>query len=207
MRGTRWLLLLAIVAVLAGVGITYRIQKRNLQARAPAKPAMLPTSVSGLRNQVRFAHSDGDRTTWEITAHKITQEQGTNQVHLDQVELKIYNKTGDEYNLVKCANAEFDQAGSRMYSEGEVEITLRVPVKGQPARPLTNIKSSGVRFDVKTGKAETDRPATFTFENGAGKAVGASYDPTTRELHLNHDAEINHQAPGSRALPMKIEAG
>jgi lipopolysaccharide export system protein LptA len=207
MRGTRWLLLLAIVAVLAGVGITYRIQKGNLQATAPAKPAMLPTSVSGLRNQVRFAHADGDRTTWEITAHKITQEQGTNQVHLDQVELKIYNKTGDEYNLVKCANAEFDQAGSHMYSEGEVEITLRVPVKGQPARPLTNIKSSGVRFDVKTGKAETDRPATFTFENGTGKAVGASYDPTTRELHLSHDAQINHQAPGPRALPMKIEAG
>jgi lipopolysaccharide export system protein LptA len=207
MRGTRWLLLLAIVAVLAGVGITYRIQKRNLQATAPAKPAMLPTSVSGLRDQVRFAHTDAGRTTWEITAHKVTQEQGTNQVHLDQVELKIYNKTGDEYNLVKCANAEFDQAGSRMYSEGEVEITLRVPVKGQPARPLTNIKSSGVRFDVKTGKAETDRPATFTFENGTGKAVGASYDPTTRELHLSHDAQINHQAPGPRALPMKIEAG
>ena len=168
---------------------------------------MLPTSVSGLRDHFQYAHTDAGRTTWEISAHKVTQEQGSNQVHLDEVELKIYNKTGDEYNLVKCANAEFDQADSRMYSEGEVEITLRVPMKGQPARPLTKIKSSGVRFDVKTGKAETDRPATFTFENGTGKAVGASYDPTTRELHLYHDAEINHQAPGPRALPMKIEAG
>ena len=207
MRGTRWLLLLAIVAVLAGIGVTYRIQKRNLQERAPAKPAMLPTTVSGLRDHFQYAHTDAGRTTWEISAHKVTQAQGTNQVHLDQVELKIYNKTGDEYNLVKCANAEFDQAGSRMYSEGEVGITLRVPVKGQPARPLINIKSSGVRFDVKTGKAETDRPTTFTFENGTGKALGASYDPTTRELHLSHDAEIDHQAPGPRALPMKIEAG
>lgn len=207
MRGTRWLLLLAIVAVLAGIGITYRVQKRNLQARAPAKPAMLPTSVSGLRDHFRYTHADAGRTTWEIKTRKVTQQQGSNQVHLDEVELKIYNKTGDEYNLVKSANADFDQAGSRMYSEGEVEITLRVPVEGQPARPLTNIKSSGVRFDVKTGKAETDRPATFTFENGVGKAVGASYDPTTRELHLYHDAEIDHQAPGPRALPMKIEAG
>ena len=111
---------------------------------------MLPTSVSGLRDHFQYAHTDAGRTTWAIGAHKVTQEQGSNQVHLDQVELKIYNKTGDEYNLVKCANAEFDQADSRMYSEGEVEITLRVPVKRQPARPLTKIKSSGVRFDVKT---------------------------------------------------------
>src|SRR5579859_4348428 len=207
MRGTRWLLLLAIVAVLAGLGITYRVQKRNLQEKAPAKPAMLPTSVSGLRDHFQYAHTDAGRTTWEISAHKVTQEQGSNQVHLDQVELKIYNKTGDEYNLVQCANAEFDQAGSRMYSEGEVEITLHIPVEGQPTRPLVKIKSSGVRFDVKTGKAETDRPAAFTFENGTGKALGAAYDPTTRELHLFHDAEINHQAPGPRALPMKIEAG
>ncbi len=207
MRGTRWLLLLAIVAVLAGIGVTYRIQKRNLQDRAPAKPAMLPTSVSGLRDHFQYTHTEGPRTTWEIKTRKVTQQQGGNQVHLDQVELKIYNKTGDEYNLVKCANAEFDQAGSRMYSEGEVEITLHIPVEGQPTRPLVKIKSSGVRFDVKTGKAETDRPAAFTFENGTGRALGAAYDPTTRELHLFHDAEINHQAPGPCALPMKIEAG
>src|SRR5215471_3643299 len=186
MRGTRGLLLLAIVAVLAGLGVIYRVQKRNLQDRAPARPAMLPTSISGSREEFQYAHTDAGRTTWEISAHKLTQEQGTNQVRLDQVELKIYNKTGEEYNLVKCARAEFDQSGSRLYSEGEVEITLRVPVNGQPLRPLVNIKSSKVRFDVKTGKAETDRPTTFTFENGDGKAVGASYDPTTRELHLYH---------------------
>ncbi len=168
---------------------------------------MLPTSVSGLRDHFQYAHTEAGRTTWEISAHKVTQEQGSNQVHLDQVELKIYNKTGSEYNRVQCANAEFDQSGSRMYSEDEVEITLHIPVEGQPTRPLVKIKSSGVRFDVKTGKAETDRAAAFTFENGTGKAQGASYDPTTRELHLYHDAEINHQAPGPRALPMKIEAG
>ncbi len=94
-----------------------------------------------------------------------------------------------------------------MYSDGEVEVTLTVPVVGQATRPLVNIKSSGVNFDVKTGKAETDRPADFTFENGTGKSVGVSYDPTTRELYLRQHAEIDWKAPTPHAKLMKIEAG
>ncbi|HLJ75250.1 MAG TPA: LptA/OstA family protein, partial [Thermoanaerobaculia bacterium] len=66
---------------------------------------------------------------------------------------------------------------------------------------------SGVDFDVKTGKAITDRPASFIFENGTGKCVGVSYDPTTRELHLRQNAEIDSKPQGPHAAPMKIEAG
>ena len=51
----------------------------------------------------------------------------------------------------------------------------------------------------------TSMPGGITCASGTQRT--ASYDPTTRELHLFHDAEINHQAPGPRALPMKIEAG
>jgi lipopolysaccharide export system protein LptA len=96
-----------------------------------------------------------------------------------------------------------------MYAEGQVEITLAVPVEGQPARQLVQIKSSGVTFDVKTGQeyVTTDREAHFTFANGTGQCVGASYDPAKRELHLRNHAEIDWQAPTPHAPPMKIEAG
>jgi lipopolysaccharide export system protein LptA len=63
-----------------------------------------------------------------------------------------------------------------------VDITLAVPNEGQPKHTLVSIHSSGVTFDSGTGKAATDRAATFKFENGEGRAVGASYDPSTREL-------------------------
>src|SRR5438105_3586625 len=207
MRGTGWLLLLAILAILAGIGITYRTQQRVLQKEAPKKPAMLPNEISGLRDDFVWTRRAGGRDIAEIHARKLRQEKDSNQVHLEQVELKIFNKAGDEYNLVKSANADFNEKDSLLYSEGEVEITLRVPMEGEPARTLVKIKSSGVNFEVKTGKASTDRPANFTFENGTGKSVGASYDPTARELHLRSHAEIDWKAPGPHALPMKIEAG
>jgi lipopolysaccharide export system protein LptA len=207
MRGTRWLLLIAIVAILAGIAVTYRTQKRALAGTAPPKPAQLPLSLSGTRDDFNWTRRDGERALAEIHARRLKQEKDSNQVHLEQVELKIFNKPGDEYNLVKCAKAEFDEATSHLYSDGDVEITLKVPVEGQPTRPLVTIKSSKVTFEVKTGKASTDQAASFTFENGTGKSVGAWYDPTSRELHLVHDVEIDRKAPGPHALPMKIEAG
>ena len=135
MRGTRWLLLLAILAILAGIAITYRSQKRALAGKAPRKPAQLPLSLAGTRDDFNWTRRDGGRALAEIHARQLKQEKDSNQVHLEQVELKIFNKLGDEYNLVKCANAEFNEVNSRLYSDGDVEITLRVPVQGQPARP------------------------------------------------------------------------
>ena len=201
------MLLVAILAILAGIGVTYRIQRRVLRAQAPPKPAMLPVEISGIRDELHLAHSEAGQNKWELSAHKVRQEKDSSQVHLEQVTLKIYNKTGDEYDLVKSAKAEFDQSASRLYSEGEVEITLRIPVEGQPTRPPVTIKSSGVTFEVKGGKASTDRPTSFTFEHGTGSSLGASYDSTTRELHLRQNAEIDWKAPGPHAAPMKIEAG
>jgi lipopolysaccharide export system protein LptA len=207
MRGTRWLLLVAIVAILTSITLTYRTQKRALAGKAPPKPAQLPLSLMGTRDDFNWTRRDGGRDLAEIHASQLRQEKDSNQVHLEQVELKIFNKAGDEYDLVKCANAEFNEVNSRLYSDGDVEITLRVPVEGQPTRPLVKIKSSKVTFDVKTGKASTDEAAAFTFENGTGKSLGAWYDPTSRELHLVHDAEINRKGPGPHTAPMKIEGG
>jgi len=207
MRGTRWLLLVAILAILAGIGVTYRTQKTALRKQAPAKPVMLPTQLAGVRTNFEYEHRTENRLVARILAQTVKQEKDSSQIHLEQVELHIINKDGETYNRVKSASAEFNQSESRLYSDGEVEMTLRVPLEGQPTHALVNIKSSGVTFEVKTGKASTDRVANFTFENGTGKSLGASYDPTTRELHLRSQAEIDWKAPGPRAAPMKIEAG
>jgi lipopolysaccharide export system protein LptA len=207
MRRTRWLLLLAILAILGGIGITYRTQRQVLQKQAPAKPPMLPTEISGVRDEFKSTRTEAGQNKWEITAAKVRQEKDSTQTHLEHVTLKIYNKTGDKYGLVKSANAEFEQNAKRLFSDGEVEITLGVPAEGQPSRPLVNIRSSGVTFDVQASRASTDRPASFTFENGMGHSVGASYDANARELHLQHNAEIDTRPPGPRAKPMKIQAG
>jgi len=162
MRGTRWLLVLAILAILAGIGVTFRFQQERLQKDAPAKPTLLPNELSGVRSNFTWVRKDEGRTVAEVSARKLAQEASSNQVQLEDVELKFYSKRADSYNFVKSAKAQFNE--SKLHSDGDVEITLNVPIVGQPAHPLVHIKSAGVTFDVKTGKAATDRPASFTFE-------------------------------------------
>jgi len=209
MRRTRWLLLLAILAILAGIGVTYQTQQQRLATHAPQKPVALPERMNSLRAGFTHEHTEGPQKKYRISSRRVSQEKDSSHVKLEEVELRIFDKTQEYYNLVKCASADFDQSGSRMYTDGAVEMTLRVPVEGKPARQLVQIKSSGVTFDVKSGQefVTTDRETHFTFENGTGQSIGASYDPAKRELHLRNHAEIDWKAPTPHAPPLKIEAG
>jgi hypothetical protein len=74
MRRTRWLLLLAILAILGGIGITYRSQRQVLQKQAPAKPPMLPTQISGVREGFKLTRTEAGQNKWEITAARVRQE-------------------------------------------------------------------------------------------------------------------------------------
>ena len=210
MRGTRWLILLAILLLVGGVAATYRLQKRHLKEASPQKPqAMDAGLMSAAQDWVHIETSEppDSRTICRISAKDVRQAKDSNQVELDGVELRLPSMHSDNYNLVHSAHAEYNQRDKRLYSDGDVDITLAVPNEGQPKHTLVSIHTSGVTFDSGTGKAVTSRPAIFHFENGDGRAVGASYDPSTRELYLNSDAELHWYPPGPHAKPMKIEAG
>jgi lipopolysaccharide export system protein LptA len=206
MRGTRWLLLVAIVAILCGLGLTYRAQKKILQAQSPPKPQTLAADLNSSAEHWTYSKTDGQHTKVSIEAEDFREAKDSSRVDLRNVTLKLYNKTADSYDLVKSAAATFFQNDHRFYSEGEVEITLAIPIGKTQAHPPISIKSSGVRFDTETGQAETDRPSVFAFENGSGSATGAFYDPASRVLTLKNDVKLDWKPVGPRAKPMKIEA-
>lgn len=208
MQGTRWLILLGIIVILGGVAMTFRLQNRELREQAPPKPQPLAPTLNSAAQEWVWVQTDAQgRTVCRITAKDARQVKDSNVIDLEQVELRLPSKHGDNFDLVHSAHAKYNQSEKRLYSDGEVDITLAVPNEGQPKHTLVSIHSSGVTFDSTTGKAVTDRPTTFIFENGEGQAVGTSYDPNTHELHMNSQAELNWHPPGPNAKPMKIEAG
>lgn len=207
MRGTRWLLIAAIGALLFVVAATYRIQKILLKKESPPKPAALAPNLEGTRGDFEWSQTAEGRPKVQVRASNLRQIKDTGVTELDSVELRLFRKGADEYDLIKSSKAEFRQSEGRLYAPGEVEITLRVPVEGTPARRLVSIRSSGVNFETKTGKAVTDRPTQFTFEHGDGRSRGASYDPALRELHLQNQVELDWKSPGAHAKRMKIESG
>jgi lipopolysaccharide export system protein LptA len=206
MRGTRWLLLVAIVAIITGLGITYRAQKAILRASAPPKPAALPPDLAGTHHGFYWQQSNENHATVEVSADDVLELADGNRTDLKGVTLKLYSKSGDKYDLVKSAAATLYKTEKRLYSEGEVEVTLALPKEGQPKRQPIHIKSSGVNFETETGQVNTDRPSQFEFENGSGFSTGAFYDPASHVLHLKSAVKLDWKPVGPRAKPMKIEA-
>ncbi len=207
MRGTRWLLLVAIAAIVSGIGLTYRAEKKAIRAQAPAKPASLPDELNSSAEDWTYSETNANSSIVQISAKDALEARDSSRVDLKGVVLKLYKKHSGTYDLVKSAAASYFKGDHRFYSEGNVEITLDVPMEGEPKHQLISIKSSGVNFDTDKGSADTDRPADFTFEHGTGHATGASYDPETHELHLKQDVVIDWLPEGPNAKPMKIETG
>src|SRR5215467_4769526 len=207
MRGTRWLLILAILAILGGVGATYRLQRRILLSQATAKPAKMPAELKSSAEDWVWTQTDNGKPKAVLRARKFGQAKDTGTTELEGVRLQIAGKTGDTYDIVKCEKAQFTQAERKLYSEDQVEITLNIPVEGPPKKKPVTIRTSGLTYEVDSSKAYTSRLARFEFENGEGKSMGASYDPGARLIHLLSQVEVNWKSPGPNAKPMKLESG
>jgi lipopolysaccharide export system protein LptA len=208
MRGARWLLLLAIFAILGWLGFTYRTQRREIEKQAPARPDMLPVDVAGKAADWHYVKSDQEgRKIVEVWARSFKQDQNSSRIELEGVRLHLFHQKSNQFDRVESPFATFVPNDDKLYSDGNVLITLAVPTEGEPTHRLVSISTSGVTFDTKTAKTSTDRPADFTFQNGTGKCVGAVYDPNTRELQMNSSVELHLDPRGPKGKPMKLESG
>jgi lipopolysaccharide export system protein LptA len=205
MRKVRPLILLAILVILAGVVLTYYTRLKLQAGSALSKPKTLAPGTVAASHAWIYKQTSNGKTTLTVHAEDIQEIQGKQE--LTGVELDIFHKDGNEYDHVKCAKADFDMSQGVLYSDGDVEITMGVPVDKPPTGRLIVIKSSGVRVESKTGKAHTDRLASFQFDRGEGRAVGADYDPNTRELVMHSQVDLTWRGTDPKAMPMKVAAG
>jgi lipopolysaccharide export system protein LptA len=207
MRRTRWLFLFAILFIVVAVGATYLKSKRSLERDAPAKPKPLARNFDGSFDKWTYSDQKGTTPHVTITADKMRESAGSNSLDLDGVELKLYNKSGKNYDLVKTDKAVCDPSAKTLYADGPVNITMSVPEEGPQHGRIVRIQTSGVKFDTQSGKATTDRPVQFEFDQGGGGAVGADYDPQTRELHMRSQIALDWRGKKEGSIPMHIESG
>ncbi len=206
MRSLRWLLLVAIIALVAAVTGIYRTQKLAARRNARALPPPIPLGTIGGAQDYEWGQSENGKPAVHVSA-KDSRLSDNNQMELKEVELKIYMKDGKHFDRIRSPQAQFSIAEARLYAPGEAEVTLSVPVEGEPLKALTSIKAAGINFDSRSGKALTDKPVAFTFEGGYGTCTGAGYNPETHELELSNGVTLHLRSKDPRGKPMKVESG
>jgi lipopolysaccharide export system protein LptA len=207
-RAVRWLLVAAILAIISSVGASYFKRKDEIAKNEPAAPKPLESGIDGRFGDYKFVQNDGDKPKFSIRAKSGRQVREPSVFELEGLELEIFRDNAKVFDLVKSSRAEFDMSAKTLFSDGDVEITRGVPAEGQPpAGRLVKIHTSGVSYSSATGKATTDRPASFDFDRGGGSSRGVEYDPATGELFLKEKVVLDWKSRNPEAPPMHIEAG
>lgn len=207
LRSTRGLLLLAIIVMLGAVASIYYRQKQSAAAHAPRTPKSLPVDTDASAVSWTYRKDQDTHGIVEVRARRMKQLNSPSLIEIEGVEVIIYKKEGKEFDQIRCDKARLNDNQGTLYSDGNVDITMGVPADEQPHGRLLQIHSSGVTYELKSGKAHTDRAANFEFQSGDGKSVGASYDPNSREIYMRSQVELHWRGRTPGAKPMKVEAG
>lgn len=205
MRRLRWLLPVAIIAILGAVGVLYFRQLKLLSDGAPQRPALLSSGIEGSADDWCFDQAQGANPHVKICATKMVRT--GEMIELQGVKLQLFHEGAKEFDLVNSDFAQFDLTERKLFSQGSVAITLAVPVEGPAPGRLLKIHSSGVEFSSETGEAATSRPVRFEFDRGSGSSVGAHYNPATRELRMDSQVWLEWLGKTADTPPMHIESG
>lgn len=206
MRLGRWLILAAILAIVAFVGDTYWKHRNTLFKDALAAPKSLEAGTQANASSWCYKEADGAKETFEVCADNMRDLKDPSRVELDGLKLKLYHKNDTEYDLIISDKGEFDKSAKSLYSDAPTEIIMGITAEGPQHGRILKIHTSGVHFDKDSGHASTDREAQFEFDQGTGSAVGADYDPNSRQLHLRSKAILDWTGKTPDSKPMHIEA-
>jgi lipopolysaccharide export system protein LptA len=206
MRSLRWLLLAAIVLIAAAVAGIYHAQRTKQRSDRRPAPASIPLDTKTVAPDFEWGQSANGLPAVKGFAKNMKQSADGSRLEYYDLELRIYQKDGTHYDRVKSGFAQLSTSDHKLYSPGDAEITLAVPVAGNPPHQLTSITTSAINFDSISGQAVTDKHVAFTFESGDGTATGATYDPSTHTLNFTHDVVMNLRGSGPNSKPMKVES-
>jgi len=207
MRGLRWLLLVVMIVIAGAVFAIYQSQQLFQRSHRRAVPPPIPLDAKTMAHDYEWGQSSNGLPRVDLMAKNMKESADAEHADLLDVELRLYASDGKHYDRVKTATASMTTATHKLYAPGDVQITLQVPVKGDPPHQLTSITTSAINFDSQSGQAVTDRHIAFTFEEGDGTADGATYDPSSHNLNLNSNVIVNLRAKDGNGMPMKVESG
>lgn len=212
MRRISVLLGIAVLLIAGFVGITLkRGFEQGRKARVRPTPAVrVGDNLTASSWTWSKDDPDTNKPVSRLVAQSIRATQDPSTIELINMKLRLFDKGAKTYTFVKGDAALYDERSGVLKSAGPVHITMHVPAEDDAenkdvAAKHVRVDTTGVTYETKTGKATTDQPATFTFPDGSGKAVGADYDPNTRALHMHSQVSMDWVGKGPAQNKLHVD--
>lgn len=209
-RLRRWFAIGAIAMITIVVGAYYyaRWRVENALKQIPGKIGVeIQQSAQGFT----VSKSEGGHTLFKVQAGKFVQYRQGGHAELHDVNITLYGHDSDRFDQIYGSEFEYDPQSGDISAKGEVQIDLEGNREGA-SRPdqampkeLQNpihLKTSGLVFNHKRGKAYTKEKIEFRIPQAQGSAIGANYDASTNVLTLESQVEVEFRG-GS---PAKLTA-
>lgn len=213
MRRISVLLAAAALLLICAVGYTLKLRLVKAHESHPAPAPKIAVRYSAISPNGWLYNKNDDRTGKPIVRMTADSAQATDDpstLEIHALALRLYDKDASSYTYVRCAKGFFDERSGLLKSDGAVSIVMNVPAdkdgedKNEAAKRV-RITTSGVTYETKSGKVNTDQPSSFLFTKGDGQAVGGEYDPNTKVLHLKSKVALDWIGDGPPENKMHIE--
>ncbi len=192
----------ALTVVLLGA---FGLQKLKSHGLHLDLPGQLGADISQTANGFTYSQSQRGHTIFTIHASKIVEFKGGNQAELHDVSITLYGPEGSHrQDRISGSDFLYNKQSGVVTAKGRVQIDMASPASGTPgngAPPDTiHVQTSNLRFDQKTGEAQTDQPLAFSLPRASGTSVGGDYNSKTGVLILQDEVELHADHNGDPAV-------
>jgi lipopolysaccharide export system protein LptA len=203
-RYARWSATVAFLLAVIVCGVYLRGVWVAKQAAKKAPPAV-PAAVEQRSNEFSYSKVEGQRTIYTVQASRTTEFKEGNRNLLEDVSISVFGKQGERNDTLRTKACDFISSTGKITCAGEVQITLQAGgAAGASAKPI-RVLTSGVSFDRDSGLARTDKPVTFRWPAGEGRAIGVQYDSNQGTLQLEHNVGLS-LAPATPKSGLQAES-
>ncbi len=220
--------LVLLVAIAASLVVGHL--KRKLLH--PDLPKRLGVDIQVQADGFDYTQTTKGKTIFKIHAARAVELKAGGKAQLHDVRIELYGEDGSRTDTITGAEFDYDKAAGLAQAKGPVEILLMKPgvapaiaqtdeaagktvgkvldagkmpaLVGEIAAGQIRVRTSGLSFDQKSGRATTAERVEFAVSQGSGEAMGADYDSTSGRLELGKEIHLRAQRPGG---DVTVDAG
>jgi lipopolysaccharide export system protein LptA len=193
---------LLLVVAITIYTVAGRLKQRLLRHDLPAR---LGINIQQDSNGFTLSKSEQGRTLFTLHAGRALQYKRGGEAKLHDVSIVFYGRgPRPREDRIRGQSFSYDQTTGIVKADGAVEIDLQPPASTaqspeDAAKDIIHLRTSGLVFEQKTGRAYTTQLTEFRLPQAEGTAMGADYDSRDGVLQLLSQVRLHTTMQGQPA--------